>query len=205
MNEFIAIALITCLAVISPGADFAIITRNSYLYGRKIGIFTAFGIACGVWIHVAYCIISIHFLQKQIPNILVIIQYLVALYLIYLGYSTYFQPQINVLENDSAISDLQAFRLGLFTNALNPKTTLFIMSLFTQLIISAENSFITLIGYGAFISASHLIWFTLISIFCSITSLRNKILDHQTLINRIIGCILFILGCSLLLMKFNVK
>ncbi len=35
MAEFIAVILITILAVISPGADFAIVTKNSYLYGRK--------------------------------------------------------------------------------------------------------------------------------------------------------------------------
>lgn len=35
MAEFIAVILITILAVVSPGADFAIVTKNSYLYGRK--------------------------------------------------------------------------------------------------------------------------------------------------------------------------
>ncbi|MGM7373324.1 LysE family translocator, partial [Acinetobacter baumannii] len=33
MAEFIAVILITILAVICPGADFAIVTKNSYLYG----------------------------------------------------------------------------------------------------------------------------------------------------------------------------
>ena len=41
MAEFIAVILITILAVVSPGADFAIVTKNSYLYGRKIGVFTS--------------------------------------------------------------------------------------------------------------------------------------------------------------------
>ena len=35
MNELLAVAAITLLAVISPGADFAMITRTSYLYGRR--------------------------------------------------------------------------------------------------------------------------------------------------------------------------
>ena len=33
MTELIAVAVITILAVISPGADFAMVTRSSYLHG----------------------------------------------------------------------------------------------------------------------------------------------------------------------------
>lgn len=49
MTEVIAVAVITLLAVISPGADFAMVVRNSYLYGRPTGLFAAAGVAAGVW------------------------------------------------------------------------------------------------------------------------------------------------------------
>ena len=48
MTELYTVIAITILAVISPGADFAIVTKNSYLYGRSIGILTSIGIALGV-------------------------------------------------------------------------------------------------------------------------------------------------------------
>jgi threonine/homoserine/homoserine lactone efflux protein len=48
VNEILAVGLITLLAVISPGADFALVTRNSYQYGQRLGLYTAYGIACGV-------------------------------------------------------------------------------------------------------------------------------------------------------------
>jgi threonine/homoserine/homoserine lactone efflux protein len=38
MMEIIAVATITILAVISPGADFAMVTRNSLLHGRTSGL-----------------------------------------------------------------------------------------------------------------------------------------------------------------------
>lgn len=63
MNEIIAIAIITLLAVISPGADFALVSRNSYLYGRKQGIYTAYGIACAVWIHISYSVLGLSFFK----------------------------------------------------------------------------------------------------------------------------------------------
>lgn len=202
MNEIIAVILITCLAVISPGADFAIVTRNSYLYGRDIGLSTALGIACGVWIHVGYSLLGLGFLKNHMPYLLQTIQYIGAAYLIYLGFKTFTQAKIKLDENGVGISIWQAFKHGFLTNSLNPKTTLFVISLFAQLMTSTGNSSIQLFAYGAFISFSHFVWFGLIALFCAHPSIRNKILDRQVVINRVIGLLLFILGCSLLFARF---
>ncbi|MDB5477655.1 MAG: lysine exporter protein LysE/YggA, partial [Alphaproteobacteria bacterium] len=40
------------LALLSPGPDFVIAVRNSVLYSRRTGIFTAIGFALGVSVHV---------------------------------------------------------------------------------------------------------------------------------------------------------
>ena len=48
MTEWIAVITITLLAVISPGPDFAMVTRNSLLLSRRAGVGTALGIALGV-------------------------------------------------------------------------------------------------------------------------------------------------------------
>ena len=166
MNEIIAIAIITLLAVISPGADFALVSRNSYLYGRKQGIYTAYGIACAVWIHISYSVLGLSFLKHYIPNLLHIIQYIGALYLMYIGYKTFTQQQISDHATHTLLRPRQAFIQGFLGNSLNPKTTLFVMSIFAQL-LRGNHGLMHLIGYGMFISASHLLWFLLISLFCS--------------------------------------
>jgi len=54
------------LAVMSPGPDFVLTIRNSLVYSRRAGIYTAIGIAVHV-VHATYClvgigaIISLHF------------------------------------------------------------------------------------------------------------------------------------------------
>ena len=198
MNEIIAIAIITLLAVISPGADFALVSRNSYLYGRKQGIYTAYGIACAVWIHISYSVLGLSFLKHYIPNLLHIIQYIGALYLMYIGYKTFTQQQISDHATHTLLRPRQAFIQGFLGNSLNPKTTLFVMSIFAQL-LRGNNGLMHLIGYGMFISASHLLWFLLISLFCSTPVIRNKILRKQVSINRVIGTILATLGLCLFL------
>ena len=198
MNEIIAIAIITLLAVISPGADFALVSRNSYLYGRKQGIYTAYGIACAVWIHISYSVLGLSFLKHYIPNLLHIIQYIGALYLMYIGYKTFTQQQISDHANHTLLHPRQAFIQGFLGNSLNPKTTLFVMSIFAQL-LRGNHGLMHLIGYGMFISASHLLWFLLISLFCSTPVIRNKILRKQVSINRFIGTVLATLGLCLFL------
>ena len=198
MNEIIAIVIITLLAVISPGADFALVSRNSYLYGRKQGIYTAYGIACAVWIHISYSVLGLSFLKHYIPNLLHIIQYIGALYLMYIGYKTFTQQQISDHATHTLLHPRQAFIQGFLGNSLNPKTTLFVMSIFAQL-LRGNHGLMHLIGYGMFISASHLLWFLLISLFCSTPVIRNKILRKQVSINRVTGTVLATLGLCLFL------
>ena len=58
MNAWPTVILVTSLAVISPGADFAMVTRTSLMESRRAGLWVALGIGCGVLIHVAYTLLD---------------------------------------------------------------------------------------------------------------------------------------------------
>ncbi|MDH2999819.1 lysine transporter LysE [Chelonobacter oris] len=200
MNELLAVMTITLLAVISPGGDFAMTTRNSYLYGKRAGILTALGIAAAVWVHVAYTLLGVSVLLLQSQWMFNLIKMLGALYLIYIGIATFRHRPIALdLNGQSAVlSDKQAFKNGLVTNALNPKTTLFVLSTFTQ-IVNPETPLVVQIGYGGFMSLAHLIWFCLVALMLSTPHIRNRLLSNQIYVNRFIGVILCGLGLMLLL------
>lgn len=116
----------------------------------------------------------------------------------YIGYKTFTQLQISDHATHTLLRPRQAFIQGFLGNSLNPKTTLFVMSIFAQL-LRGNHDLMHLIGYGMFISVSHLLWFLLISLFCSTPVIRNKILRKQVSINRVIGTILATLGLCLFL------
>ncbi|AOM39980.1 LysE family translocator [Xenorhabdus hominickii] len=197
MTELIAVAVITILAVISPGADFAMITRNSYLYGRRAGILAAIGIASGILVHVAYTILGIGILIAHSPNILLAIKVAGAIYLIYIGYKTITsKTEIDVDINSTKQAAITAFRTGFLTNVLNPKSTLFVVSTFTQ-IVSPSTSIGLQMSYGIFMSLMHLIWFISVAVFFSHYKLRAAMLEKQTILNRVIGVILMGFGVSL--------
>jgi threonine/homoserine/homoserine lactone efflux protein len=198
IEQSLIIAAITWLAVISPGADFAIVSRNSYQYGKRAGIYSAVGIASGCWVHVLYAILGLTLIINYIPNLLVIMQYLGAAYLIYLGvstiYSQAFQETSHTLKH---INHWKHFRTGLLTNSLNPKTSIFVISLYSQ-VIGIDTPSLQQWLWGMFISLSHFVWFAAIALFMSSKKIRHWILQRQRGFNLIIGVLLSVLGALLL-------
>ncbi|MFV3327261.1 LysE family translocator [Pseudomonas sp. NY15372] len=196
MNELIAVALFTVLAVISPGADFAMVTRNSYAQGRKAGLAAALGIALGVQVHVLYTVLGIAVIISQSPVLFLAMKVVGAGYLVYLGYKS--------LTNTSRISldgigqspragVLQGLRTGFLTNALNPKTMLFVVSAYTQ-VVQPGSPLALDFAYGVFMSFAHWAWFSLVAVFFSSAALRQAMIERQGVVNRVIGVALIGLG-----------
>ncbi|UTM00102.1 LysE family translocator [Alcaligenes nematophilus] len=199
MHELLAVATITILAVISPGPDFAMVTRNGYSFGRKIGLISALGIAAGVQVHVVYTVLGVAILITQSPTLFLVMKVVGASYLMYLGYQSF--RNRTVLNTDGEAGNMpsawQAFGMGFLTNALNPKTMLFVVATFTQL-VQPDASFWLNFAYGFFMSFAHWVWFSIVALVFSNKRLRAAMLARQRLLDRVIGVALFSLGASLL-------
>lgn len=198
MTELIAVALITILATISPGPDFAMVTRNSYLHGRNAGMLAAFGIALGVQVHVFYTMFGIGLIIANSPSLFTLIKITGAFYLIVIGWKTFSNQSKLVIDLhiDVPVSRFQVLLNGFLTNALNPKTTLFVISTYTQ-VVQAGTPLTIQFGYGLFMSAIHLVWFALVALFFSQQTFRSRMISHQNGIDKLIGSVLMGLGVSL--------
>jgi threonine/homoserine/homoserine lactone efflux protein len=71
-------------------------------------------------------------------------------------------PELATDTKPQGLSTMGAFRNGFFTNALNPKTTLFVVSVYTQ-VVHADTPIGIQIGYGLFMSVAHGMWFSLVA------------------------------------------
>ncbi|KUJ66291.1 lysine transporter LysE [Streptomyces albus subsp. albus] len=199
MAEVIAVAVITVLAVISPGADFAVIVRNSYLYGRTAGLMSAAGISLGVLVHVTYTMLGVGLLLARTPSLFTALKIIGACYLVWIGCKTFSaRTEIDTTTAPDArtITPVQALRTGFLTNALNPKTMLFVVSTYTQ-VVHHDTPVVQQVGYGLFMALAHLAWFGLAAAFFSSTALRTRMVRRQTALNRAIGAVLVALGASL--------
>ncbi|OAT46677.1 threonine efflux protein [Proteus hauseri ATCC 700826] len=205
MSELIAVAMITILAVISPGPDFAMVTKNSYSYGIKTGLLTALGIALGVQIHVFYTVLGLSLVIADSPTLFLIIKLVGVGYLIYLGFKSLTNKTQLTIENSAGMvpTYFQALGVGFLTNALNPKTMLFVIALYTQ-VVNISNPLWQNLTYGVFISFAHWIWFSCVALFFSTPILRAKILSQQKIADRVIGILLIILGIGLLFISADI-
>ncbi|WP_322980673.1 LysE family translocator [Pseudomonas sp. C11] len=199
MTEWIAVITITLLAVISPGADFALVTRNSLLLSRRAGMLTALGIGLGVLIHVAYTLLGVGLLQQSIW-LFDALKLAGATYLIYLGVKMLLSKAGSAAPNPAQMPQAgnAALRTGLLTNALNPKTAVFIVSLFMQ-VVQPDTGLATQLGYGAFIALAHVGWFALVALCFSAGAVRDRLLSARLWIDRLFGGLLIGFGALLAL------
>ncbi|MFW5498976.1 MULTISPECIES: LysE family translocator [unclassified Maridesulfovibrio] len=200
-NMFV-VGIVTVLAVISPGPDFAVIVRNGLRYGRKMGLATAFGIAGGVVVHVTYTLLGLSYLVAEFSWILEVVRYIGAAYLIWLGVSAFIpsgkDADIECNEEAVPVGFWSAFRNGFLCNALNPKTMMFFVALFTQ-VISPETSMMTKVGIGVYISLTHLVWFSFV-VFVLTNPRTVRIFGQwRKTIENVVGCCLLGLGVKLAL------
>ena len=217
MNAWPTVILVTTLAVISPGADFAMVTRTSLMESRRAGLWVALGIGCGVLVHVCYTLLGLGVLLQQLPWLFTALKWAGAAYLVWLGISLWRgarsiqtdgeQGPPIVGKDDSPLPQFMgkaqrasggvSFRLGFLTNALNPKTALFIISLFMQ-VAGPGVAMPTQLAYGLFISAAHVLWFALVAYFFSAPVLQPRVQAIRPWIDRSLGCVLMGLGALLI-------
>ncbi|BFM48789.1 LysE family translocator [Marinomonas sp. THO17] len=206
--ECYSVAIITLLAVISPGPDFAMISKIALLQGRRAGILCALGIGTAISIHITYTLLGLGIVLANNAWVLNLLSWLGATYLIWLGLSALWPDIKRVLfrldsadhssSQTSLIKNNQpAFWSGFTCNALNPKTMLFIVSLFSQ-VISIESPLIVELGYGVYIALVHFIWFALVAFLLTAKQVKNTSVILKKWIERVSGGVLVAFGGALL-------
>lgn len=202
-SQLVLIGLITLLAVISPGPDFAVILRNSLQYGRRPGLATAAGIASGVSVHVLYTLLGLGYILAEALWILEGMRYLGAGYLIWLGMSAFRSAKKGHRAAQYAFSPATlslwiAFRDGAVCNALNPKTALFFIALFSQ-VVDPSTPMVAQVGLGLFIALAHWLWFSTVAVMLTHERFERLIGQAKGTLERLVGVCLLGLGLKLAL------
>nr|WP_269061379.1 LysE family transporter [Stutzerimonas kunmingensis] len=199
--EFMTVALVHLPAVASPGPDFAVVVRESVTQGRRVGSWTALGVGCGIFVHVAYSLLGIGLIVSQSIVLFNLFKWLAAGYLLYLGWRALRARPMSLDTADevgttSDRSPWQAFVVGFVTNGLNPKATLFFLSLFT-VVISADTPLWVQAGYGVYLAGATALWFLLVAWLFSRGRVRAGFARMGHWFDRLTGAVLIGLGVRL--------
>lgn len=204
MDALLAVAVVSLLAAISPGPDFFIVLRNSLSYTRKEGLMTALGVSLALIVHLSYTLVGIGVLIAESTVLYSLIKYAGVIYLFYIGASGLISSFRNADSIDlkyskaGQISSLKAFQQGFLTNLLNPKATIFFISLFSQFIDVNTPTFLR-VEY-AFINWSiTLLWFLFLSYVVTSKGFMGRVDRFRKYIDRVMGGALMLLSVKLLL------
>ncbi len=202
--EFLTIASVHLLAVASPGPDFAIVLKHSISFGRRAAIITSIGIGVGILIHVAYSLLGIGILIKTTPLLFQAFSYVAAAYLLYLGWGSIRSPAPKISNNVEVenvvqlITDTKAFMVGFLTNGLNPKATLFFLSVFA-VAVSVDTPNAVKLAYGLYLALATGTWFCVLSLFLSSKKVTQFIGKKGYWFDRVMGVVLILLAIKLVL------
>ena len=221
LEQFLLIAMVHFLAVASPGPDFALILKQSIRYNRRIAIYTSFGIAAGIIVHVTYSLVGIGLLIASDERLFTALKYIAASYFCYIAWhclrakkpgnelSTSASKDVTdstVSLGDAVTVDMStktpsaksAFLNGFLINALNVKATLFFVSLFS-VVIAPETLLSIKIAYGAYLVAATGAWFCFLSYMLTQDRIRYVLQRKGYILDRVMGIILLLLAIQLVL------
>lgn len=200
-TEFLTVALIHLLAVASPGPDFAVVVRESVTHGRKAGTWAALGVGSAIFLHVGYSLLGIGIIVSQSIVLFNALKWAAAAYLLYIGIKALRAKPASASAEPLAADAVQrsargAFASGFVTNGLNPKATLFFLSLFT-VVIDPHTPLLVQGGYGVYLAIATAAWFVMVAGLFSQARVRAGFARMGHWFDRAMGGVLVALGVKL--------
>lgn len=207
--EFTQVAIAHLLAVASPGPDFAIVVRQSLAHGRRTAIWTSLGVGAAILLHVSYSLLGIGLLLRSSETWFNVVKFAGAAYIAWLGIQSlrsrpreFTATAIETGNVPASVAQRGAFTVGFLTNALNPKATLFFISLFAMIVSPQTPKLIQSI-YGFWMALATAAWFSLVSVLFTRGDVRRRFLRHGHWIDRALGVVFLGLAVSLAFTTFR--
>ena len=202
--EIIAVSTIAIFMAVLPGADFVMVTRTSIYNGRLAGLYMSLGMCLSVCIHASYSIAGLAVVIANSAWLFSTIKYLGAAYLIYIAWQLLTTRESLNSDQNALMTEMSPFialHLGFTCNILNPKTSIFFLSIFTQ-VVSVDTPLIMQISYGLIIMLAHFIWYSGIALLLSHPKILPRFNRQKQKIDKVAGLVLMLIAIKLLLMNY---
>jgi threonine/homoserine/homoserine lactone efflux protein len=145
-TEFWSFVAVAALIVIVPGADMALVARNTLAGGRSAGFRTATGTLLGLGIHAVAAVVGLSVVIAASATAFNVVKLVGATYLVWLGLQTLWATrrrarQVPMREPETwSMPGIGGAPLlqGVLTNVLNPKLAVFFLSFLPQFVDGAR-------------------------------------------------------------------
>ena len=176
------------VALISPGPDFAIVTRLSIVSGRHSGLWGAAGVVAAIGIYVLISVLGLSLVLAALPGLSRILSVAGALYLGWLGAQCLCSKgQLPPAQSQQPVG--KAFITGFLTNLLNPKAMLYFGSILSQALTS-NLSTTDVVSLWFLLVGESFLWFGFVALMFSSQRVLEWLRHHMLWFDRIVGAIL---------------
>lgn len=186
---------IHAVALISPGPDFAIVTRLSIVSGRKTGLWAAAGVTTAIGVYILICALGLSLVLTTLPGLSQLLSIAGALYLAWLGVQC-LRSQGQMPDAKPQEQGRKAFITGFLTNLLNPKAMLYFGSILSQALTPNLSTADVALVWSLLMGESFL-WFGLVAVLFSSRRVLEWLRDRLKWFDRVVGVILLGLAAKL--------
>lgn len=188
--------------MLSPGPDFFLIVKNAARYRRSAAMMSALGVNCAVATHMAYCVAGLAVVITTTPWLFMLLKYAGAAYLIYIGIQAIMSRGNGKINFNNGVQEetslKKAFLQGYLCNLLNPKATLFFLSIFTQ-VLDVNSGISEKLLYAGIILGLSSIWWPLLVMLMQSGPVRRGLTKAQRVVDKLLGGVLIALGIKVAL------
>lgn len=204
--SFIGVA---ALIIMIPGADMALVARNTLANGRLSGLKTVAGAGFGLSVHAGAAVAGLSAVIATSARAFEAVKLVGAGFLIFMGIQTLMASRQSPTGANESVSGpkRQVSRNptleGFLTNVLNPKLAIFFLSLLPQFVSSPSNATSETLLLSAVFIAMGGAW---LSFYVFAIDSMSGFLNRPTIqnrINRVVGVVLIGLGARLALFRPN--
>ena len=193
IEQIIYYCLACFIVVIVPGPTVTLIIANSLSFGTKAGVLNVAGTQLGLILMIGLLAVAFQIVTQQLQWFLIIVRYLGAVYLVWLGYKIFTSRSLVQKTMNKKHSNSKFVLQGFVVIWSNPKAFLFLGAFIPQFLDLNQINGFKIIYLG-------LLFMLIGSIFDSAYAVvfgkfRTLVsTNYLHLLNRIGGCLLALLG-----------
>jgi threonine/homoserine/homoserine lactone efflux protein len=121
--------------IITPGPDPLYVITRGIAQGKQAGVISALGVTVGIFVHTLAAALGLAIVLQTSALAFLIVKYVGALYLLYLGMKTLKDRSSLTLSADHKARHLRVvFWQGVLSNVTNPKVALFFLAFLPQFV-----------------------------------------------------------------------
>ena len=213
IENYLGFVLAAILLNLTPGTDSMYIITRSVSQGQAAGVYSVLGITTGALVHTLFAALGLSVLLANSPTAFMLVKYIGAAYLCYLGFKMLTSKNSNSIANhlskaqnvtnQKTVDGWKIYQQGMLTNVFNPKVALFFIAFFPQFIdASYAYGMLSFLMLGLTFATTGFIWCLCLALLAARFSTRlRENPSIETMLNRVSGMVFIGLGIKLLTEK----